>query len=207
MLHSERFLDQAPAQVAAALLDEDRYLWLTAVMRCVRDASDDDPRPQPGRIEEAGLALPPGFRLRPQRVQSLGGTRGISLDEIESALDLRKRGHTGPDAQHRPKPQVLTDALVHHLFVHAATTSVRGMRTNREVLIAKHAPDTEHLEALRFVRLDKESISHVQSPSGSANTKSVLPALGRSSGVRPTKPEAVAAEPVLTATYCRPSTA
>ena len=68
-------------------------------MRCVRDASDDDPRPQPGRIEEAGLALPPGLRLRPQRVQSLGGTRGISLDEIESALDLRKRGHTGPDAQ------------------------------------------------------------------------------------------------------------
>ena len=37
--------------------------------------------------------------------------------------------------------------------------------------------------------------------SGSANTNRLLPALGRSSGVSPMKPEAVAALPVLTATY------
>ena len=42
---------------------------------------------------------------------------------------------------------------------------------------------------------------------GSAKTKRLLPALGRSSGVRRMNPEAVAAEPVLTATYCRPATA
>ena len=42
---------------------------------------------------------------------------------------------------------------------------------------------------------------------GSANTNRLLPALGRSSGVRRMKPDAVPAEPVLTATYCRPSTA
>ena len=40
--------------------------------------------------------------------------------------------------------------------------------------------------------------------SGSANTKRLLPELGRISGVRPMNLEAL---PVLTATYCRPSTA
>ena len=39
--------------------------------------------------------------------------------------------------------------------------------------------------------------------SGSANTKRLLPALGRNSGVRSRK----RGVPVLTATYCRPSTA
>ena len=43
--------------------------------------------------------------------------------------------------------------------------------------------------------------------SGSANTKRLFPALGRISGVSPMNPEAVPAVPVLTATYCRPSTA
>ena len=43
--------------------------------------------------------------------------------------------------------------------------------------------------------------------SGSANTNRLLPALGRISGVRRINPDAVAALPVLTATYCRPSTA
>jgi len=35
----------------------------------------------------------------------------------------------------------------------------------------------------------------------------LFPALGRISGVRRTNPDAVVALPVLTATYCRPSTA
>ena len=43
--------------------------------------------------------------------------------------------------------------------------------------------------------------------SGRTNTNRLLPALGRSSGVRRVKPDAVPAVPVLTATYCRPSTA
>ena len=46
-----------------------------------------------------------------------------------------------------------------------------------------------------------------QSPSGRVNTNRLLPALGRSSGVRRMKPDAVAAEPVLTATYWRPPAA
>ena len=41
----------------------------------------------------------------------------------------------------------------------------------------------------------------------SAKTNRLLPALGRSSGVRRVKPDAVPDVPVLTATYCRPSTA
>ena len=40
-----------------------------------------------------------------------------------------------------------------------------------------------------------------QSPSGSANTNRLLPALGRSSGVKGRRAEVVTAVPVLTATY------
>ena len=43
--------------------------------------------------------------------------------------------------------------------------------------------------------------------SGKPNTNRLLPLLGRSSGVRRVKPDAVPEGPVLTATYCRPSTA
>ena len=42
---------------------------------------------------------------------------------------------------------------------------------------------------------------------GKPNTNRLLPTLGRSSGVRRVKPDAVPELPVLTATYCRPSTA
>ena len=44
-------------------------------------------------------------------------------------------------------------------------------------------------------------------PYGSAKTNSVLPELGRSSGVRAVKCDDVPPVPVLTATYWRPSTA
>ena len=58
---------------------------------------------------------------------------------------------------------------------------------------------------------DREGIAVVRAPpyppSGSANTNSVLPRLGRSSGVRALKCADVPTVPVPTAMYCRPSTA
>ena len=42
---------------------------------------------------------------------------------------------------------------------------------------------------------------------GKANTKMLLPVLGRSSGVKAKRRLVVSAVPVLTATYCRPLTA
>ena len=41
MLHSERFVDQAPAQVAAALLDEDRYRCSVRTMYRILDANQE----------------------------------------------------------------------------------------------------------------------------------------------------------------------
>ena len=46
-----------------------------------------------------------------------------------------------------------------------------------------------------------------QRHSGNANTNRLFPALGVISGVSRMNPDAVPAVPVLTATYCRPSTA
>lgn len=37
LLHSQRFVDQAPAQVAAALLDEERYLCSARTMYRIHD--------------------------------------------------------------------------------------------------------------------------------------------------------------------------
>ncbi len=51
------------------------------------------------------------------------------------------------------------------------------------------------------------AVARLQSDSGNAKTKRLFPALGRISGVRRMNPDAVAALPVLTATYWRPSTA
>jgi putative transposase len=41
VLHSERFVDQAPAQIAAALLDEDRYLCSVRTMYRILDANQE----------------------------------------------------------------------------------------------------------------------------------------------------------------------
>ena len=41
LLHSERFVDQAPAQVAAALLDEERYLCSPRTMYRILDANQE----------------------------------------------------------------------------------------------------------------------------------------------------------------------
>lgn len=41
LLHSERFVDQAPAQVAAALLDDERYLCSARTMYRILDANQE----------------------------------------------------------------------------------------------------------------------------------------------------------------------
>ena len=41
LLHSERFVDQAPAQVCASLLDEDRYLCSVRTMYRILDANHE----------------------------------------------------------------------------------------------------------------------------------------------------------------------
>lgn len=41
VLHGERFVDQAPAQVAAALLDEERYLCSVRTMYRILDAHQE----------------------------------------------------------------------------------------------------------------------------------------------------------------------
>ena len=78
-----------------------------------------------------------------------------------SLVSLSGSGSTDLDTKHGTKPQVLADTLVNHLFVHAATTCVDGMGTDREVFVSKHATHTDHLEAFRVVRIDEELISHV----------------------------------------------
>ena len=55
--------------------------------------------------------------------------------------------------------------------------------------------------------LQKTPESETRGCYGNANTKRLLPLLGRSSGVNWRKLAVVAARPVLTAMYCRPSTA
>ncbi len=87
---------------------------------------------------------------------------------------IRKRS-TDLETMHRTKPQVLADTLVNHLFVHAATTCVDGMGTDREVFVPKHAPHTQHLEAFRVVRIDEELISHVVPISSSRSRSRILP--------------------------------
>ena len=52
--------------------------------------------------------------------------------------------------------QILADTLVHHLLVHAPSTPVSWMRTDREVVVAKHAPHAQYFEAFGAVRIDEE---------------------------------------------------
>jgi putative transposase len=69
LLHSERFVDQAPAQVAAALLDEERYLCSVRTMYRILDANQEV-RDRRNQLRHPAYAKPELLANGPNQVWS-----------------------------------------------------------------------------------------------------------------------------------------
>src|SRR6185369_12769693 len=88
---------------------------------------------------------------------------GVSSDKFHSRLTCRKRRRAHVDPQHVAEPQILADALMHHLLQHTASTRVAFIGPDAQVFIPKFAPHAENLDPLSRITLDKEVIFHKHS--------------------------------------------
>jgi len=137
---------------------------LPAMMRGVRDAASHDPFPRALHIEKRRVFFPPRIVFPSQHRQSLPAILRITPDELHPRLRIRqwRRAHINP--QHRPKPNVLAGALMHHLLVDASPPRISHARPKGKFLIPKLAPHAHHLDSLGLVRLHQKIVSHRMSP-------------------------------------------
>jgi len=79
------------------------------------------------------LAFAPLFSLRRQRSEAKGGIWGIRRREMERRF-VCGRGRTGyVEAEHGAKPEMLSDALMHHVFEQVPAARVGGEGTDAKI--------------------------------------------------------------------------
>src|SRR5262249_57991286 len=105
------------------------------MVRCVGNASGHDPGARTLHVKESGLTFEPSLIFSFERRQSPGAEVGITLHETQPRLRRRQRRFTYVNTKHISEPQVLADALMHHLLMHAAPASGARLRAGPPVCI------------------------------------------------------------------------
>src|SRR2546429_3209195 len=93
-------------------------------MRSVRDAARDHPGPRTLHIEKLYILFPPWLVFFLQCGQAFATVFGVALHEFQPGLVRWQRWRTHVDPEHVAEPQVFADALVDHLFMHAASAGI-----------------------------------------------------------------------------------
>jgi putative transposase len=115
-LHSERFVDCAPAQVYATLLDEGCYLASERTMYRVLAAEHGSVRERRDQLDRPAYAAPELLAQRPNEVYSwditkLKGPAKWSYFYLYVILDVYSRYAVGWTVQHRESSHVATDLI------------------------------------------------------------------------------------------------
>ena len=115
-LHSERFVDSAPAQVWATLLDEGRYLASQRTMYRLLAAEHGGVRERRAQLEHPAYAAPELLAERPNQVHSwditkLKGPAKWTYYYLYVILDVFSRYAVGWTVQHRENSQVAKDLI------------------------------------------------------------------------------------------------
>jgi len=110
-LHSDRFVDKAPAQVWATLLDEGRYLASERTMYRILAAEHGHSRERRAQLEHPGYSKPELLAERPNEVYSwditkLKGPAKWTYYYLYVILDVFSRYAVGWTVQHRESGQV-----------------------------------------------------------------------------------------------------
>ena len=117
------------------------------------------PSPRAWYIEEGDDFFPPWFSFRLlQSLQAFSAALRIKGHELPTDLAGRQWSHADVDTQDRPKPQIFTDALMHHVLVNAAPPRVTAVRPDWKMLVFEHTPDTDDLHQLGFVGLQQKIV-------------------------------------------------
>jgi putative transposase len=115
-LHSERFVDSAPAQVWATLLDEGRYLASERTMYRLLAARHGGVRERRAQLEHPAYAAPELLAERPNEVHSwditkLKGPAKWTYYYLYVILDVYSRYAVGWTVQHRESGQVAKELI------------------------------------------------------------------------------------------------
>src|SRR5262245_8966981 len=129
-------------------------------MRGVGNSTNYDPGASPRDVEKTYPCFPPGLRFAAEPGQPLAGVGRVAPNELEPGFRLRQRRRADIDAQYVPKPEILADALMHHVLQDAPTTAITGVGPDREVLVAERGPGTQHLDPLGGVGIYQKGIPH-----------------------------------------------
>src|SRR6266702_3508791 len=97
---------------------------LATMMGGVGHASRHHPGPRPPYVEKRGLAFPPCLILVPQRDQTFSAVVRIPLHELQPDFFFRQRRGSNVYVEHRSKPDVLADTLMHHMFMETAAACI-----------------------------------------------------------------------------------
>jgi len=116
VLHSERFIDSAPAQVWATLLDEGRYLASERTMYRLLAARHGGVRERRAQLEHPAYAAPELLAQRPNQVHcwditKLKGPAKWTYYYLYVILDVFSRYAVGWTVQHRESGQVARDLI------------------------------------------------------------------------------------------------
>jgi hypothetical protein len=126
----------------------------------MRQTASHHPRSGALHIEELRQLFPPELVFLPKYSEPLAAMFRVAFHEPDAGFLFRKRRGIDFDAQHVAKPQVLAHALMHHLFVHAASARIAVLRPYWKLLILELAPYADHLDALGFVSFDQKIVLH-----------------------------------------------
>src|SRR5262249_56074123 len=96
------------------------------------------PGPRSPHIKKLRIPFPPRFIRASQRRKPFFAVLRISPHELEPDLFFRQRWGSHVDPEHRPEPQILADALVHHVFVQTPPPSVPPVRPHRTITASQH---------------------------------------------------------------------
>ena len=98
LLHSERFVDQAPTQVCAALLDEDRYLCSVRTMYRILDANQEV-RERRNQRRHPVYQKPELLATGPNEVLDMGYNEVEGPTEVDLLLPVRDSGYLQPPSR------------------------------------------------------------------------------------------------------------
>jgi len=126
--------------------------------------SRDHPGSRSRNVEKLCFAFPPGRLGAPKRGETSSTVFRVPSHEFQPRFFFRQRRRSDVDIEHRSEPEILTDTLMHHVFMDTTAARIGLIGARGQVLVTEHAPHAEHLHALCFIHVDQKVISHSGPP-------------------------------------------
>src|SRR5271166_800873 len=118
----------------------------------MRDAPRHHPCTRASHNKEVGCLFPPSVGLLAQLREPFSAVSRVLLDELQASFWFWQRWCFDVDSEHGPKPQILADALMHHLLMNTTSPWIITAGAHRKIVIPELAPHADHFDSFTCVR-------------------------------------------------------